>query len=113
MSQAANKVTPFPGADAGRSLPHSDEAERCLLGSLLLNPQAVSECIEKFASKDPETRGGEFFYNEKHDKFIYQNRELDADEFNKLMAQRWPMQNMANQQVSGFAFEEEKPTKKK
>ena len=66
MSQPANKVTQFPGADVGRSLPHSDEAERCLLGSLLLNPPAVSECIEKFASKDPDTRGGEFFYNENH-----------------------------------------------
>lgn len=49
-------------------------------------------------------KAGEFFYNEKHDKFIYQNRELDAEEFNKLMAQRWPLQNMANQQVSGFAI---------
>jgi replicative DNA helicase len=36
------------------------------LGSLLLNPQAISECIEKFASKDPDTRGGEYFYNENH-----------------------------------------------
>lgn len=51
-------------------------------------------------------KAGEFFYNEKHDKFIYQNRELDAEEFNKLMAQRWPLQNMANQQVSGFAIPE-------
>ncbi|OHE82172.1 MAG: replicative DNA helicase [Verrucomicrobia bacterium GWF2_62_7] len=50
----------------GRSLPHSDDAERCLLGSLLLNPPAISECIEKFASKDPKTRGGEYFYNENH-----------------------------------------------
>jgi len=66
VSQAANKVTPFPGADVGRSLPHSDDAERCLLGSLLLNPPAISECIEKFASKDPKTRGGEYFYNENH-----------------------------------------------
>lgn len=49
-------------------------------------------------------KAGEFFYNEKHDKFIYQNRELDAEEFNTLMAQRWPLQNMANQQVSGFAI---------
>lgn len=64
-------------------------------------------------------KAGEFFYNEKHDKFIYQNRELDADEFNTLMAQRWPLQNMANQQVSGFAItaveevaqEPTKPTK--
>lgn len=55
-------------------------------------------------------KAGEFFYNEKHDKFIYQNRELDAEEFNKLMAQRWPLQSMANQQVSGFVLEEEKPT---
>lgn len=51
-------------------------------------------------------KAGEFFYSEKHDKFIYQNRELDAEEFNKLMAQRWPLQNMANQQVSGFAIPE-------
>lgn len=51
-------------------------------------------------------KAGEFFYNEKHDKFIYQNRELDAEEFNKLMAQRWPLQSMANQQVSGFAIAE-------
>lgn len=51
-------------------------------------------------------KSGEFFYNEKHDKFIYQNRELDAEEFNSLMAQRWPLQNMANQQVSGFAIPE-------
>jgi hypothetical protein len=58
-------------------------------------------------------KAGEFFYNEKHDKFIYQNRELDAEEFNKLMAQRWPLQNMANQQVSGFAIVEvaEEPAK--
>lgn len=51
-------------------------------------------------------KAGEFFYNEKHDKFIYQNRELEAEEFNTLMAKRWPMQNMANQQVSGFAIVE-------
>ena len=66
MSQPANKETPVTGADVGRSLPHSEEAERCLLGSLLLNPQAIIECIEKFASKDPDTRGGEYFYNDKH-----------------------------------------------
>lgn len=49
-----------------RSLPHNEEAERCLLASLLLNPQAISECIEKFASLDPDTRGSEYFYNANH-----------------------------------------------
>jgi hypothetical protein len=51
-------------------------------------------------------KSGEFFYNEKHGKFIYQNRELDAEEFNTLMAKRWPLQSMANQQVGGFAIVE-------
>jgi replicative DNA helicase len=65
VSQPVNKVTPFPGNDVGRSLPHSEEAERCLLGSLLLNPQAIHECIEKLPSLKPE-QGGEYFYNENH-----------------------------------------------
>jgi len=47
-------------------LPHSEEAERCLLGSLLLNGAAVNECIERFASKDSEQRGAEFFYKYAH-----------------------------------------------
>jgi replicative DNA helicase len=62
----AEKIAVFPGADAGRALPHSEEAERCLLGSLLLNGVAVNECIERFASKDGELRGGEFFYKYAH-----------------------------------------------
>jgi len=49
-------------------------------------------------------KSGEFLYSPKHDKFIYQGRELEAEEFNRLMAQQWPLQRMANQQVSGFAF---------
>ena len=50
------------------------------------------------------SKSGEFIYSDKHQKFIYQGRELDADEFNVLMAKQWPLQRMANQQVSGFAF---------
>jgi hypothetical protein len=49
-------------------------------------------------------KSGEFLYSPKHDKFIYQGRELEMDEFNTLMAKQWPMQRLANQQVSGFAF---------
>jgi hypothetical protein len=49
-------------------------------------------------------KSGEFLYSPKHDKFIYQGRELEMDEFNTLMEKQWPMQRMANQQVSGFAF---------
>ena len=50
------------------------------------------------------SKSGEFIYSDKHQKFIYQGRELEADEFNVLMAKQWPLQRMANQQVSGFAF---------
>lgn len=49
-------------------------------------------------------KSGEFLYSPKHDKFIYQGRELEMDEFNQLMEKQWPLQRMANQQVSGFAF---------
>jgi hypothetical protein len=52
------------------------------------------------------TKSGEFIYNSKYDKFIYQGRELDAEEFNTLMAKQWPLQRMANQQVSGFVVTE-------
>lgn len=56
------------------------------------------------------TKSGEFIYNEKYDKFIYQGRELDAEEFNTLMAKQWPLQRMANQQVSGFVVVAPAPT---
>ncbi len=64
--RAAERMAASPGADAGRALPHDEEAERCLLGSLLLNGVAVNECIEKFASRDAELRGAEFFYKYGH-----------------------------------------------
>ncbi len=66
MSQPANKETPFSGADVGRSLPHSEEAERCLLGSLLLNPELIGDCVEQFGAQDMEMQGAECFYDEKH-----------------------------------------------
>jgi len=70
MSQAATKVTQFPSADVGRALPHNEEAERCLLGSLLLNPAGIGDCITEFASKDAEMRGSENFYKHAH-QIIY------------------------------------------
>ena len=57
--------------DPGRKLPYSEEAERCLLGCLLLNGESVSECVERLASKNRDLRGAEFFHDYRH-QLIYQ-----------------------------------------
>jgi hypothetical protein len=49
-------------------------------------------------------KSGKFIWSDKHQKFIFEGRELDLEEFNNLMAGQWPMQKLAHQQVSGFAF---------
>jgi hypothetical protein len=51
-------------------------------------------------------KSGQFIWSDKHQKFIYEGRELEMEEFNKLMAGQFPMQKLANMQVSGYAFEE-------
>jgi hypothetical protein len=52
-------------------------------------------------------KAGKFLWSDKHQKFIYEGRELELDEFNTLMAEQWPLQRLANQQVSGFAYVEQ------
>ena len=52
-------------------------------------------------------KSGKFIWSDKHQKFIFEGRELTLDEFNTLMAGQWPMQKLAHQQVSGFAFVED------
>jgi hypothetical protein len=52
-------------------------------------------------------KSGKFIWSDKHQKFIFEGRELELDEFNSLMANSWPMQKLAHQQVSGFAFVDE------
>jgi hypothetical protein len=52
-------------------------------------------------------KSGKFIWSDKHQKFIFEGRELTLDEFNTLMAGQWPMQKLAHQQVSGFAFVDE------
>lgn len=51
--------------DVGRSLPHSDDAERSVLGCLLIQPSCLSDCIEQFGCVAGET-GASVFYNENH-----------------------------------------------
>jgi hypothetical protein len=57
-------------------------------------------------------KSGQFMWSDQHQKFIYQGRELELEEFNQLMSGQWPLQKMANLQVSGFAFVD-KPSKSK
>lgn len=52
-------------------------------------------------------KSGKFIWSDKHQKFIFEGRELELEEFNNLMAGQWPMQKLAHQQVSGFAFVDE------
>jgi len=66
----SRNTTPFPGEDVGRSLPHSDEAERCLLGSLLLMPAKLPEVEQLLGRLGGADRGADAFYNENH-RLIY------------------------------------------
>ena len=55
------KHTPFLGEDVGRSQPHSDEAERCLLGSLMMAQPLIADVSAILGGN-----GNEKFYNENH-----------------------------------------------
>ena len=49
--------------DIGRILPHNDEAEKAILGSLLLDPEAFDQITDKIKASDFYQKGNAIIFN--------------------------------------------------
>lgn len=65
-SGASNIVSLAAARQVERTPPHDEEAERAVLGSLLLRPEAMDECLVKLAASAKERWGAGAFYQDRH-----------------------------------------------